>query len=155
MAWLAAAIVFIGCLALFPRFVLGIFVLCVLAGVGVFAYYKIDSYIAELDKSKVEAVVSTKSDCNTPGRPIEITITNNNNKSLEYVSFNLSAKRTGFSSEIYSDWTSSDRILPANYWYKNCWSLNSYKVKDGRIGAYDVRELEWSAKITDVRFGAQ
>lgn len=127
-------------------------VVVALATAGAGVLYWVQSTATRNHEAEV-ATLKTKaradsSVCTDPAYPIAVAFHNTSNRILEYVTFNLEARRPGYSSAVYSNYQTSDRILQPDDVYTSCWSLASYK----NLGGHQAADLDWSVAIYSVRF---
>lgn len=82
------------------------------------------------------------------GEPIQISIANDSNRTIEFVQFRLVAKRPGHSTNLVEDMgnLNSDRILRPNEEAVLCRQAPSLSLP------FSSADLEWSARIDSVRF---
>jgi hypothetical protein len=152
MAWVVGIGIFLFLLCAFPKQIGSIALLIVACCIIAWLYSDAQSKAAVKLRAKITISVSIGSGCNDPQYPISVSISNGTNKRINSVYFKLSARRPGFSSEIYSYTETSDRILNPGDRYIACWSLSSYEMDYGKIKGEDIRALSWSARLSSVNF---
>ena len=153
MTWVVGATLFLGLFFLFPRqmgILVGILVL-VAAAVGIYFWVQNNREVAERSLVTGTAKYDPQR-CADPKFPIFVSITNNASKTVNKITFDLIAKRPGYSSSVYSDYTNTDRIMSGHTVSSTCWSLDSFYVKDGLIKGSRISQLEWSIQIWSVTF---
>jgi hypothetical protein len=103
--------------------------------------------------SKIDIQISfDKSKCSDPRSPISILINNRTTGTIDNVRFAISATRPGFGSRIYTDYLTSDRILPPNAEWTHCWALDGYAVRNGTIRGNQPESLDWHATVSSATF---
>jgi len=90
--------------------------------------------------------------CPDPNAPISIEIVNNADRTLENISFSLSARLPGHSAISYRSYHSSDRILPPGQTLASCYRLNTRSFTTTREAEPEPGELEWTTAISLTRF---
>jgi uncharacterized membrane protein len=153
MAWVIGIGIFLFLLFAFPKQI-GFIILCIV-GVCIFYYVK-----AEHDSKRKSELISmikhrAAADsklCSDPNYPISVGFLNDTNKTINRISFILSSKREGFSSNISTSYLDSDKILKPNEGYVNCWSLSSYDLQYGKLKDYKISDLKWNVEILSADF---
>lgn len=120
--------------------------IAILAAIGmlVWGYYYMQAEAAQHLLSKIEMSARFSDRCQT-AYPIEISIHNGTSKSIDSISFTLVAKRPGFSSDIYSSYRISDRILKPDALYVACWALSQYDLGYAGLKNVPLDSVIWSA----------
>jgi hypothetical protein len=151
MEWIAASLLAIFLLWRFPRVtlkVLGVlFALALFVGMAWSIYLFIENKARDFEKSKISIVVELDDKC-SPTWPLYVRIHNENSFSLDSVSFTISAKIPGRSSDVYHEYETSDLITPPGKTASTCYGVPSYKLIDGKIQGWLPKDLRWSAAIT-------
>jgi hypothetical protein len=93
-------------------------------------------------------ITSDRKECPDDRYPIHIIIGNNSDRTLERVTFTLSARQPDRSSDLaeYSSYE-DDHISPSKQGYGGCWSAPKLKEP-----VADPRMLEWSIKYKTLHF---
>lgn len=153
MAWVVGIGIFIFLLCAFPRQI-GAIILVIVGIITLFwVYSEHNNRQKENAIKKINLFASIQSAlCSDPIYPISVRFFNGTSKTINSISFTISAKREGFSSTIYSRYLNSDKILPANTEYSACWSISDYDLKYGEIKNYPLESLTWSATANNVIF---
>ncbi|MBB3965372.1 hypothetical protein [Rhizobium metallidurans] len=143
------------CFLLAPRPTL-IAVACMLlvgAGVGFYVYFQ------QTDRNSLAALVSGTSTggqgCPDPAKSVFVTLANASDRQVNVVRFRLIAKRSGHSSEVYSDYFTTDKIIEPRSEFGNCWTLNPYRGLDTLPGKPSPADFDWSVEISSVDFAAK
>jgi hypothetical protein len=151
MEWLAASLLTIFLLWRFPKVTLKVaaclLLLGAVAGAGLAGYSYLDTQAHNAEKAKITVAITADNHC-SPSWPLYIRITNGTAAPLDSVSFSVSAKVPGRSSEVYSDFITSDIIIPPSKTATTCYGLASYKVDDGKIAGRIPSELAWEGRVT-------
>lgn len=152
MAWVVGIGIFLFLLCAFPKQI-GAIVL-IIAVCGLFAWLYNDGQMKAAARERAKITMSARADlgCNDPEYPIGVSISNGTTKRINSIYFMLAARRPGFSSDIYSYYHTSDRILDPGDVYFACWSLSSYETSHGKIRGEDIKALNWSTRLSSVRF---
>jgi hypothetical protein len=140
------------CFFLAPRQTL-IAVACMLlvaAGVGLYVYSQ------QTDRNSLASLVSGTSTgsktCPDPAKSVFVTLSNGSARQVNVVRFRLIARRTGHSSEVYSDYFSTDKIIAPHGEFGTCWTLNPYRGLDTLPGKPSPADFDWSVEISSVDF---
>jgi len=147
MGWVAALIALF-LLFIFPR-QMGYLFLVLVAVAGFFLLKEESkSNNRERDNKSVSIIISYDLDSCTKDFPLNTEILNNNKKILNSVSWEISAKREGYSSDALEDIMNSrtsDKILKPGESYGAC-----YQAPQIRIGS--APNLIWKAEDIRARF---
>jgi hypothetical protein len=120
--------------------------LALLLGGGVwgFNWYTHDRHVEQ-----VQLIISTdQKDCKDDRFPIHIIVGNASGRTVEKISFALSARRSGRSSDLakYSSYE-DDHLIEPGKGYGMCWSTPELTEL-----VADPRQLEWSIKYKSIYF---
>jgi hypothetical protein len=152
MAWVVGIGIFLFFLFAFPKQV-GLLILILLGiGAATWIYSTAESNAAAKERSKIVMSARTDIGCDDPQFPIGVSISNGTKKQINSVDFTILAKRPGYSSDVYSHFHTSDRILKPGDVYFACWSLASYELNYGKLKGEDIKALNWSTRVSSVRF---
>jgi hypothetical protein len=124
-------------------------VLVGLAMILVAAVYSYNWYTYDRHEQNVQFLITTdRKECPDDKYPIHIIIGNSSGRTLERVTFSLSARQPGRSSDLaeYSSYE-DDHINPPKQGYGGCWSAP--KLKES---VADPRTLQWSIKYKTLYF---
>lgn len=152
MVWVVGIGIFLFLLFAFPKQVGGLILLLAAIGGATWAYQSAKSDAEAKERSKIVMSARTDIGCEDPQFPIGVSISNGTKKQINSVDFTLLAKRPGYSSEVYSHFNTSDRILKPGDVYFACWSLASYELNYGKLKGEDIKALNWSTRVASVRF---
>ncbi|WP_284765363.1 hypothetical protein [Agrobacterium sp. CFBP2214] len=152
MAWVVGIGIFFFLLFAFPKQVGGLILILLAIGGAAWIYSNAESKAAAKERSKIVTSARTDLGCADPQFPIGVSISNGAKKQINSVDFTISAKRPGYSSEVYSNFHTSDRILKPGDVYFACWSLSRYETTYGKLKDENIKALNWSARVISVRF---
>lgn len=105
--------------------------------------------------SLVHGTSSGTQGCADPNKPVFVELSNGADRQLNVVRFRLIAKRPGFSTEAYSDYFTSDKIIAPHQTFGSCWALNQYRGLSTLPGKPSPDDFEWSVDISSVDFAGQ
>lgn len=154
MEWIAAAIVFVFLLWRFPRWTLiGIASVGVIGASAFWIGIVSDKRSSERYRTELARYTSTVSygdpSCR-PEYPLMVKLFNGNDFTVNSMYVRVVAKAPGRSSSLYDQLISSDFIMGPSKGSAGCWSLDTYKLQDGKISGYDPKELVWTSSISSV-----
>jgi hypothetical protein len=140
------------CFFLFPRRTLIALaaVVCLGAVVGLYLYLKQSD--GQNAASLVTGTSSGIEGCVDPARPVSVQLSNGSDRQVNVVRFRLIAKRPGFSTETYSDYFTSDKIIEPHAVFARCWALNPYRGLETLPGKPLPGDFVWSVDISSVEF---
>ena len=92
--------------------------------------------------------------CPDPGRPIMVEFHNGNERAVERLSFDLTARLKGYSSISYRAFLRSDRIVGPGATAVTCHGILPHGFAAPRPVNPDLEAYEWSVEISLVGFGA-
>jgi hypothetical protein len=143
------------CFFLFPRPTLAALALILLVGalVGLYMFFQQSDRNGAADL--VHGTSSGTEGCTDPAKPVFVELSNGSDRQLNVVRFRLIAKRPGFSSEAYSDYFTSDKIIAPHKTFGSCWALNQYRGLSTLPGKPSPADFEWFLDISSVDFAAQ
>jgi hypothetical protein len=140
------------CFFLFPRRTLIVLaaVLSVALAVGLYLYFQQSG--RQNAASLVSGTSTGTQGCTDPAKPVFVRLSNTSDRQVNVVRFRLIAKRPSFSSEAYSDYFTSDRIIEPHGVFGTCWALNQYRGLQTLPGKPSPGDFEWSVDISSVDF---
>lgn len=147
MAWLAAAIVFVVLLIMFPRLVGAalLVVVCAAAVIGIGIWANSDRQAKE--EAGVVAYMGIGQGCPAT-HPVMVGFSNNGKRVVEAVTFSVDIKRRGFSSNIAAvTYQTSDKILQPGESYALCYAPYFY----GQSRSLENAELSMATKSVKFR----
>jgi hypothetical protein len=153
MVWVVGIGLFVLALLAFPKQV-GIFLLIVGALIGgAILYYQNQESERVRELAAIRISVAYDLATCTSTHPIAMSISNGTRRTILELNINLSAKRPGYSDDVYTDYVRSTRILAPSTIYSACWQLDtsSYSLRVPNDPA-TLGSLNWSGSIVTSRF---
>src|SRR5690606_16240043 len=92
--------------------------------------------------------------CPDPRQPIMVEVHNGNERPVERLSFDLTARLKGHSSISYRAFLRSDRIIGPGETAVTCYGILPHGFAAPRPANPDLETYEWSVEISLVGFGA-
>ncbi len=131
-------------IAVFPR----AFVVIVVMGIALVGIVLAKNYFDARQKDSISIIVDTVSaSCRRPEYPFRITFMNGSRRTVDAVTFELSAFRSGHSTELAeANSFTSDRILEPGDTYSLCYQMPKAKANN------NPADLLWNATVTAVTF---
>ncbi len=131
MEWIAAAIIFVALLYLFPRAVGWTLVLAVVIALGAGALYWWQYYVEEAEVAKV--VPTFQADAGTtrckPEFPLFLGFVNGSTRTIKSINFGVTIRRKGYSGEIGNfAAVTQDKILAPGEEFGLCYAVPTLSV---------------------------
>ncbi len=150
MIWIVGIGVFCFLLFMFPKKVILLILGIGAIGALLVGYFQFQEWQERTRRAKVEVEASFDPKiCSDPKYPILILVYSRSTETLESMGMSLEAFKDGYSSEQYSSYISSDKIIKPNEHYATCWSLSDYSWRtENKIPL----GLEWKVQISSIKW---
>lgn len=148
MAWVVGIGIALFLLLAFPRQVLSLAAILVVAACAIGAYYWAADKYETAKRDKIIAGALYDLERCSQMHPIYIVFKNNTSDTITRLSFSLEGYREGYSDPVSDDYLSTDKIIKPQNVFGSCWRFDQPTYKAPINGP----SLEWRVKITSVRW---
>lgn len=153
MAWAIAIAVLIFLFLLHRRLAYLVMVLALAVGTVLWFTTEKETKIQTARKDAVSARVAIDAEaCPDPGQPIMVEFSNGNDRAVERLSFDLTAREKGQSPIRYRAFLRNDRILEPGQALVTCYGILPHGFLSPRPQTIDLHAYEWAAEISLVSF---